>query len=198
MCRVVATPGAAEMRLRPHGAPRRPLATSRKRCCRGLGVASELGLVRERGQQGRRVVIGCRPHLRPGAWVSGPTSVPPMRNAPLVPPVPWEILRDAYAPRFGPLRTVNIEYDMGDPPPPCDPDEEWTAADLPPLGMPPPLADCDYLDPEVLYFHLTFGSPAEADPRVVLATFGATAAPSTRPSWSPPSPSTASRMCSRS
>lgn len=113
------------------------------------------------------------------------------RDAPEFPSVSWETLRDAYTARFGEPLRIEAEYDFGEPPPeaddgdeselrppdsgstpgsPLDVDESELRARI--ESLPPPPRDDD-LDDKMLFWELTFASLTEADPRVVMASFGA-------------------------
>jgi len=98
-----------------------------------------------------------------------------MPITPTAPCIPWETLRDAYVSRFGPLLRADAKLDFGDPPPPFDPDEpEESIQDRLSRPLPSPTAACAAVHAaKVSFYELSFASPTEADPRVVLATFGA-------------------------
>ncbi len=89
-------------------------------------------------------------------------------------PIPWEILRDAYAAAFGALVDVRTELDFGDfrcppdeRPSPFLPDGSFDESVL--------LADSyeDIVGAQPLYHELIFGDVTPADPRSTMATFGA-------------------------
>jgi hypothetical protein len=83
--------------------------------------------------------------------------------------ISWEVLREAYLERFGPLFDADARFDFDDSlPPPVADDEEMP--DQEDLGLP---SFAEAWAAEVVYYELRFAAFTETDTRVVYATFGA-------------------------
>lgn len=91
------------------------------------------------------------------------------RREPVAPPIPWEMLRDAYALHFGSLIDVHEEREDGSEQPPVADDDEDLIPDVETMAL-----DCEaYMAADVSHYVLRFDARTGEAWRVTFATFGA-------------------------